>query len=210
MKIPCVINAMLQRRKLFWMVACAFAYTIYMGYLALLTAASDKPPSEFASHLPGLTVPLPLSAFATPTPKQTVPLPPLYTQDPHDLRTPTLPLPSCLPSRRLGLDIAATSKAITDFCMTETRIISSGTQRAISKTYPDLTRSQGTLRLLLSWENTDACLRSQMELSPTQNAGRSCETIFHKIIQECKSVRFVVSCRFNVWDQVLRNQLEAN
>lgn len=117
----------------------------------------------------------------------TVPRPPLYNQDPHDVQYPTFPPPACSPPADHGLDISTTIHLINAFCASGTDTVSAISQ-PISKTYT-LDHTAGDIsvvRLTLSWDDTSACARSRLLLSPSQCSGRSCETIFHSILLECE------------------------
>lgn len=129
-----------------------------------------------------------LSILASPLSDASASLPPLYNQDPHDVQSPTYPLPTCATSQGPAFDIAATigtTGAIVDFCTTQTGIISATSQEPISAYYPG---GQGKMiRFTLSWDNTGTCPTNGTTHSPSDNSGRGCETIFRDIVLSCKS-----------------------
>lgn len=112
-------------------------------------------------------------------------LPPLFDRDPHDVQHPSFPPPSCSPALNRGFGISTTIDAIAAFCTFETGVVSTIHQQPISRTY-------NVIRLSLSWDNTGVCRRSQLSLSPIQNSGRSCETIFTNILFGCKWLKPVI------------------
>lgn len=128
------------------------------------------------------------SFFALALTKVTAPLPPLYNQDPHDVQYPSFPLPECYTRADHDLDIRPTIHIITAFCMSETDTVSATSRQSISKAYAlsHLKEDPSIIRLTLSWDNTGTCSRSQVLISPSQNFGRHCKTIFSDILLGCK------------------------
>lgn len=122
-------------------------------------------------------------------------LPPLYKQDPHDVQHPSFPPPSCSPALDRGFDISTTIHAIAAFCTHETGVVSAIDQQLISRTYAFASPpgDGSTIRIMLSWDNTGACRRSQLSLSPTQNSGRDCRTIYRNILLGCESEFFCLA-----------------
>lgn len=110
---------------------------------------------------------------------------PLFGQDPHDVQYPSFPPPSCSPALNQGFDISTTIHAIAAFCTSETGVVSAMYQQPISRTYASA-GGVNVIRLSISWDNTGVCRRSQLSLSPVQNSGRNCETIFRMILLGCK------------------------
>lgn len=132
-----------------------------------------------------------LSEFAIIAPCLTAPHPPLYGQDPHDVRHPSLPGPLCSPALNKGFDISSTILAIEAFCEDETGIVSSTSQHPVSKAYifPGSDGGACNIRLILAWESTGTCRRSQLTLSPAENSGKVCKTIFRNILSRCEYYR---------------------
>ena len=96
---------------------------------------------------------------------------------------PTFPSPSCLPAAEGGFDPSMAVAAIGDFCLQQNGTISSNNSQPISKSYDGGHNTK--IRLTLSWDTLGTnCPASQ---SPSQNAGRDCNTIFHNIVFGCKS-----------------------
>ena len=94
---------------------------------------------------------------------------------------PPFPSPSCLPAAEGGIIQSSAITALSDFCTTQTTSVSAGAQ-VITKIYDG--GEAHTIRLTMSWQPAAGdCPQSQ---SPTQNAGRDCNTIFHKILSGCK------------------------
>lgn len=120
--------------------------------------------------------------------KVTVPLPALYNQDPHDVQRPSFPLPECCTRADHGIDIGPTIHVITAFCDSQTDLVSAAFPQSITKIYAldRLVEDDNIIRLTLSWDNTGTCARSQIQLSPSQNSGRHCQTIFRDILLGCK------------------------
>lgn len=129
-----------------------------------------------------------LCTLASPVPDVSTPLPPLYIQDPHDVQSPSYPLPTCSSSEARAFDIGAVigkTGAITDFCTTQTNTISAASQEPISAFYAG---GKGkVIRFSLTGDNTGTCPTNRTTHSPTDNSGRGCKTIFRDIVLGCES-----------------------
>jgi len=97
---------------------------------------------------------------------------------------PPFPSPSCNPNASGGFDLNAAITALGYFCTQQTATVQAGSQ-PISQSYPG---GQGpgeifSIRFTLSWDASQSgCPAS---LSPNQNDGRDCNTIFHSIVGGC-------------------------
>ncbi len=106
------------------------------------------------------------------------------SQDPSTAaQGPSFPNPSCLAAADGGIDPSSAVAAISNFCPAQTGTVAAGSQ-PISNTY--LGGEMHTIRLTLSWAASGNCPQSQ---SPSQNAGRDCDTFFHKILSGCEYTR---------------------
>jgi len=118
------------------------------------------------------------------------PLSPLYGQDPHDVRNPSLPRPSCAPARDPGIRISPTVQVIAAFCLNQRGLVSTEFQQPITHTSTIVTNgSFQNVRLAVSFIETGTCPRSQLSISPSQDAGRLCKSIFKAIMLDCKQRR---------------------
>lgn len=129
----------------------------------------------------------PLSASSSSEHGYIAPLSPLYDQDPHDVRNPSLPRPSCAPVRDQGIRISPTVQVIAAFCLNQRGLVSTEFQQPI--TYTSTIVSIQNVRLAVSFIDTGTCPRSQLSISPSQDAGRLCKSIFKAIMLDCKQRR---------------------
>lgn len=99
---------------------------------------------------------------------------------------PPFPSPSCNPNASGGFDPNAAITALGYFCTQQTATVQVSS-KPISQSYPG---GQGpgeifSIRFTLSWDASQSgCPAS---LSPNQNDGRDCNTIFHSIVSGCPS-----------------------
>lgn len=129
----------------------------------------------------------PLSALSSSEHGYIAPLSPLYDQDPHDVRNPSLPRPSCAPVRDQGIRISPTVQVIAAFCLNQRGLVSTEFQQPITHTSTIV--SIQNVRLAVSFIDTGTCPRSQLSISPSQDAGRLCKSIFKAIMLDCKQRR---------------------
>ena len=94
---------------------------------------------------------------------------------------PQFPSPSCLAFASGGYVVDSAVAALDDFCTSEKGLIAPESE-PISKVY-DSGNSHSRIRLTVSWDDTGNCPQS---ISPNQNDGRDCNTIFHNIISDCQ------------------------
>lgn len=131
-----------------------------------------------------------LSALSSSEHGYIAPLSPLYDQDPHDVRNPSLPRPSCAPVRDQGIRISPTIQVIAAFCLNQRGLVSTELQQPITHTSTIVTNgSLQNIRLGPSWIDTGTCPRSQLSISPSQDAGRLCKSIFNNVMLDCKRRR---------------------
>lgn len=128
-----------------------------------------------------------LCSHAKPMPEASVPSHRLYHQDPHDVRHPSYPSPSCWPSGLRGFDIGpviSPNGGLRDFCTTQTDSISAFSQGPI---YADYSAGEGAkIRFSLSWDTSGTCPTNRTTHSPSDHHGKACETIFRDIVLGCK------------------------
>ncbi len=118
----------------------------------------------------------------------TEPLSPLYRQDPHDVQRPLFPPPTCAPRTGYGIQISSAIESIGAFCVNEQSFVSADHQQPIIRSY-SFYNSHGKhqdLQLALLWHDSGSCPRSQIIISPAQNAGALCKTVFNAILIQCK------------------------
>ncbi len=132
----------------------------------------------------------PLSASSSSDYGYIAPLSPLYDQNPHDVRNPSLPRPSCAPVKDQGIRISPTIQVIAAFCLNQRGLVSTEFQQPITHTSTIVINgSFHNVRLAVSYIDTGTCPRSQSSISPSKSAGRLCKSIFKAIMLDCKQRR---------------------